>query len=187
MLLASVACAACAQVCDEAPPLPPPHPEHDLVIENDVIRYNGKRLEPGSRMKEWIAVLGPPDRAKESWVVWDSIGIAVSTEELVERWADLGEVPSSCLHVFFETSRDNDPKSAYTGRLLLDGAAFYTGVKLQYIHQQTHLRCVTGPHGFYEGGLPNTRFCRTDRWTYSVGIYTAEQAYWVKHLQVCAK
>jgi hypothetical protein len=82
--------------CDDAPPIPPRHPKHDLLIERGIAHYNGTALGPGVPLQNWIDKLGPPERRKDTWAYWDSLGLAVGSQ--------IGGDPKrpSCLRLVFE-------------------------------------------------------------------------------------
>jgi hypothetical protein len=56
--------------------------EHKFTITGCEIRYNGKTLEPGKPLSEWIAILGTNYRQGGAGrrYVWDDIGIYVNTD-----------------------------------------------------------------------------------------------------------
>jgi hypothetical protein len=133
------------------PPLPPPDPQHDIVIEGASIEYNGKPLPIGGSEKEWLTVLGPPSREMtpaDHFYIWDDLGLYVRNHfkfknNIVEFGIIFKETPPSEDYSFW-------PKHPFSGRLFMDGGVVTKDTSMNHMKKQ--------PPRFREGPSSITYF-----------------------------
>lgn len=117
-----VAIAGCFD--DTPPPLPPPDPEHDLVIEQGVITYNGRPLVLGEPVATWTDVLGPPSTVAYLRIhVYRELGISLWEEDGRVTGLDVDVVGGR--NVAFVPDGSPEPPAtrlaAFPGRFVVEG------------------------------------------------------------------
>ncbi len=147
LLPASFLC-ACNAV--KPKPLPPVHATHDFVIQDGVVRFNGKVVPLGGPLVEVEKVLGKPSEKSYSWWNWDKLGFAV------------GEVTrtkgTDCMAFYLEHTYEWEPKTPFRGRLIVEGAHISADSSLAEINRQFTAKCLY-ESGFRQSGLPGSRVC----------------------------
>jgi hypothetical protein len=205
-LAVSFSVAACE---DPLPPIPPPHPKHDLLIEGGMFRYNGTPLGPGVPSQVWLDRLGPPERVGVSMWFWDSLGLAVGAGMGPPTPAAI----TTCVTVLFEiqpwmiSATDDlpgfEPKGfpvpatkTFPGRILLEGAPLFKKVQPQHINQRMKLECYSSTRGAGFRGPPSfsvhsleTHECKPQEppRSYFLSTYLEKRKRYATELTVCCQ
>lgn len=143
---------------------------HNLNVAEGTIYFDGKRLPLGSRLDEWIDILGAPDGPPARMVKWSEHGLVALTQGNVcgkqwvltaEIWFDQGhEEPSSDLDIPY-----------FDGRVVLEG----TPIEPKKRYTSGWLKIGSGKHGCR--GLKGVPFdhvysnCTADQLAYSIALY----------------
>lgn len=173
--------ALCA--CDEAPPVPPPHPKHDIVIERGIVHYNKVALGPGVPLQRWIDRFGPPSRQELGWAYWDALGLTVGASTAKSQAAP------NCVRLLFEPAIDGKKQRAFPGRVLLEGAPLYRDVHVNHVNRRMRLTCSQFPKSahFAKSGLPGYYECKTDSppRSYWLRVYVKDRELMASELELC--
>ena len=116
---------ACMPDSESVPPIEAPRRSPELIIEEGVIRFEGKVLPLGAdSLDPWEEVLGVSRTGDtSSWYVWDEHGLSVQFVNYAQFKRPL-RVTS--LRVHFEPNQHFGPKKMFSGTLVLDGTHFHS-------------------------------------------------------------
>jgi hypothetical protein len=173
-------------VLDLPPPHPARHPQHDLVIEEGKAYYNGTFIGPGLNVAVWERLFGPPSAQDSTGATWTNLGLSA----LLARKP--GQAPGTvssfevALEVF-PAAEPNTWKRAFPGRVLLDDAPLYKGVKMVHVNQFFRNPACEPPGGgvrFDESALPGHYECSTATYSYFLRVYQERRSVFVRQLSV---
>jgi len=192
LLVASLLACACDWLQrnpDRAPPLPPPHPQHDLVITEGRGTYNGTHLGPGVALHAWKRLLGPPSRASGPTAIWDDLGLVAYVDHGLV--AGPGNVTGFrvCVEPLVDDIADADPKKPFPGRVVLDGVALAAGTQVKDVNERLRSSCRPPGGGAHFGpmGLPHHHACEAEAYHYSLGLHETDPALRIRCLAVEAR
>jgi hypothetical protein len=176
-------------VLELPPPHPPRHPKHDLVIKDGKGYYNGTFIGPGVHVAEWKRLFGAPSTDGSSLAAWTNLGLRA----LLARKPGQAPGTVSSFEVAVEVFPAADPhdfKRAFPGRVLLDEAPLYKGVKMVHVNQFFRNEACEPPGGgvrFGESALPGHYECSTPAYTYWLDIYQERRSEFVRRLAIDPK
>jgi hypothetical protein len=176
-------------VFDSAPPVPPPHAEHDLVIKDGKAYYNKTFIGPGVSVDVWKRLFGAPSSENPTAAYWTDMGLSAFLAHKPEQRPKMVSSLEVALEVFPKAD-PNDLDKAFPGRVLLDGAPLYKGVKMLYVNQYFRNDACKPPGGgvgLHESGLPGHYECFTPTYTYWLKVYQERRAVFVRRLHVQPK
>ena len=173
-------------VLELPPPHPEPHPQHDLIIRDGKGYYNGAFIGPGVDVGVWKRLFGPPSAEDSTGATWSNLGLSA----LLAR--QRGQAPGtvSSFEVAVEVFPAVEPhgwKRAFPGRILLDQAPLYKGVKLVHVNQFLRNDACEPPGGgarFDESALPGHYECSTATYSYFLRVYQERRSVFVRQLSV---
>lgn len=173
-------------VLELPPPHPAPHPQHDLVIQDGKAFYNGTFIGPGVHVDVWRRLFGSPSAADSTGATWTNLGLSARLARKP------GQAPGTVSS--FEVAVEVFPKvdghgwkRAFPGRVLLDEAPLYKGVKMVHVGQFfRNDACVPpgGGRGFNESALPGHYECSTPTFTYWLRVYQERRSVFVRSLSI---
>lgn len=133
----------------EQPPLPPPDPHHDLVVERGILRYNGHELSLLDDPATWARVLGQRRHTihERDYVIFEDLGIMFAFNPLHER-------PEVCVNISDTFPRFGDPCfddrwspgiRAFPGRVIVEGVWIHPRLQVAELRMWFKRRCdITG-------------------------------------------
>ena len=173
-------------VFDSAPPVPPPHPKHDLVIKAGKAYYNRTFIGPGVSVEVWKRLFGAPSSKDSTAAYWTNLGLSALLGRKPGQPPDTVTTLEVSVEVFPKVD-PSDLRKAFPGRVLLDGAPLYQGVKLLYVGQYFSNRACTAPgggSGFGKSPLPGYYDCSTPTYLYTLKVYEEGRASFVRRLAI---
>lgn len=129
----------------------------EIVLQDDQLLFNGKRLQLGQRLAEWDKVLPGKRRCDDGerihGCVWDSAGILV-----VMQNANPEKIASAKIYLRLPNEDEREPLQPYrpfSGYLELDGYGMDTSTQFWEVRRSTrqdrNIRCglreCVAPHG----------------------------------------
>ena len=145
--------------CERSKPIPPPHPTHDIVVQDGIIYFNGEVVPLGSSLAEVEKVLGKASVKSYSWWNWDEDGFSVAGEKKLQR--------IDCMRVTLEKTYDWESEKPFVGRLLVEGAHVTADSSVTEINRKFKGKCQELP-GFNETGLPGSLGCTASNLDYEL-------------------